>query len=317
MPAIGAYAPGKCILLGEHSVVYHRPAIAIPVTQVHAHAVVNARPTAKPGEITIEAPDIDLQADMDDLPQGHPLVHAVKVVLQELTPIQVPAFLLRITSTIPIASGLGSSAAVSVAIIRAVSTFFGRPLPDSMVSELAFQVEKIQHGNPSGVDNAVIAFSRPIYYIRNQPLEHLKVAEPLSLVIANTGITTPTASVVSDVRSQWQKNLSHSEAIFDAIENLVNKARLLIENGPIDNLGSLMDANHEYLRDLNVSCPELDHLIASARSAGALGAKLSGGGRGGNMIALVKPDNAEYVSQSLIAHGAKSIIINTLEPTGK
>lgn len=316
MPAIGAYAPGKCILLGEHSVVYHRPAIAIPVTQVHAHAVVTARPTAKPGEILIQAPDIDLQADMDDLPQDHPLVHAVQVVLKELAPIQIPAFLLRITSTIPIASGLGSSAAVSVAIIRAVSTFFGRPLTDPIVSELAFQVEKIQHGDPSGVDNAVIAFSRPIYYVRNLPLEHLEVAIPLTLVIANTGISAPTASVVSDVRNQWQKNPSHSEAIFDAIKNLVNKARLLIENGPIDDLGSLMDANHEYLRGLNVSCPELDHLVASARSAGALGAKLSGSGRGGNMIALVKPAIAEQVSQSLIENGAKSIIITTLEQTG-
>ncbi len=314
MPAIGAYAPGKCILLGEHAVVYHRPAIAIPVQQVQAHAVVVARPTANPGDIRIEAPDIDLESDLDDLPRDHPITLAIHGAIRALGITVPPAFLLRVTSTIPLAAGLGSSAAVSVAMIRAVTTFLGNPLPPDHVSSLAYEVEKKQHGTPSGIDNTVIAFAKPIFFQRDQPFQILKVAEPLTLIIADSGYQSSTAEVVADVRQNWQKNPAHYEAIFDAIAALVNQARFVLENGPVAALGNLMNVNHEYLREIKVSNPELDHLVQTALNNGALGAKLSGGGRGGNIIALGTPDTAQTISQALLDAGAVRTIITTLEP---
>lgn len=312
MPAISSSAPGKCILLGEHSVVYHRPAIAIPVTQVRAHTVITPRPTAAPGEIRIQAPDIDMEADLDDLPSDHPLLRAVQVVLNELHPVQVPAFLLRITSTIPVAAGLGSSAAVSVSIIRAVSTFLGQPLPDEKVSDLAYQVEKLQHGNPSGVDNTVVSYAQPVVFQRGMPFEHLIIAQPFTLVIADSGKSSPTAQVVEDVRRQWEKSPSQYERIYDEIAALVNRAKTVLVRGPLLELGGLLSRNHEWLQQIKVSCPELDQLVSTALASGALGAKLSGGGRGGNVIALVIPQNAEDIAEALRSAGAVRTIITTV-----
>lgn len=314
MPAIGSYAPGKCILLGEHSVVYNRPAIAFPVTQLQAHAVVMPRPMIQSGEILVQAPDISLEADLDDLPSNHPLARAIHLTLAELQLIQIPAFLLRVTSTIPLAAGLGSSAAVSVAVIRAVSEFLGVRLSDEKVSHIAYKVEELHHGTPSGVDNAVIAYAQPVFYVRGHPIQYINISDPFTLIIANTGISSLTADAVADVRKLWQKNPAHTEKIFDSIASLVNLARHALEQGPASSLGPLLTQNHEYLREIKVSCPELDHLVKTALQAGALGAKLSGGGRGGNMIAIVEPQSADDVAQALRHAGATSTIITRVEP---
>ena len=172
MPAISSSAPGKIILLGEHAVVYGRPAIAIPVTQVKARAVVLARPAAARGEIIIHAPDIGLRSAMKDLPENDPLAAAVRVTQETLALSYLPAFELTITSTIPIAAGLGSGAAISVAIIRAVAEFLGRPLTEEQLSNAAYQIEKIHHGAPSGIDNTVIAYQKPIYFIKGPTLRN-------------------------------------------------------------------------------------------------------------------------------------------------
>ncbi|MBN1148999.1 MAG: hypothetical protein JXA78_17205, partial [Anaerolineales bacterium] len=142
MPAIYATAPGKVILFGEHAVVYGRPAIAAPLNQLKARAAVSADPRAAPGTLRIQAPDVNLDALLDELPADHPLARAVSCVLAELGIQRPPACKLRITSSIPLAAGLGSGAAVSVAIIRALSAFLGRPLPAERVSALAYEVEK-------------------------------------------------------------------------------------------------------------------------------------------------------------------------------
>jgi mevalonate kinase len=306
MTAISASAPGKVILFGEHAVVYGRAAVAVPVNQVQAKAVVSASP-GKPSRI--EAPGIGLESEVDALPAEHPLALAVRGVQEKLNLDHLPAFRLKITSTIPIASGLGSGAAVSVAIARAVSAFVGHPLSDSQVSALAFTVDQTYHGTPSGIDNTVITYDSPVMYVRGQPFERLRVAEPFTLVIGDTGVSVPTSGVVSDLRRRWVETPNRYEPLFNRIGAIAREARRLIEVGRPEEMGPLMNSNHSLLCEIDVSSPELDRLVDVAQKAGALGAKMSGGGRGGNMIALVRADKAQSVAEALCEAGAAHTII--------
>lgn len=313
MPAYTATAPGKIILFGEHAVVFGRPAIAIPVFQVRARAVVTANPRGRHGHVMIEAPDIQLESALDDLPDQHPLAMAIRKTISALGVEGLPACTVRVTSTIPLAAGLGSGAAVSVALIRALGAFLGHPLDDEQVSTLAFEVEKLYHGTPSGIDNSVITYAKPVFFIRGQTLETLQVARPFTVVIGDTGIASPTAVAVGDVRQAWKANPALYEALFDAAGEIARQARRLIETGDPQALGPLMDRNHAVLQEMGVSSPELDRLVAAARQAGAWGAKLSGAGRGGNMIALSDAEAAPSVAAALEALGAARTIITTIQ----
>jgi mevalonate kinase len=166
MPSFTAAAPGKIILFGEHAVVYGEPAIAVPLTSVQAKAIVSAQVKGRSGEIWIEAPDISLSAPIGHLAAEHPLRTAIQVVIGDKKIEDIPACRIQITSNMPPSSGLGSSAAISAATIRAFSAFLGERLSDKQVSDLVFEVEKIHHGTPSGIDNSVISFQRPIYFQR-------------------------------------------------------------------------------------------------------------------------------------------------------
>jgi mevalonate kinase len=292
-----ASAPGKIILFGEHAVVYGRPALAVPVTQVHADVEVLDLPERG---IWIESPDIDLHAELNSLPSNHPLAAVIQKFLPTLEPAQrSKGIKIRISSSIPVASGLGSGAAVSVALIRALSSFVSHPLSDKQINEMAYEIEKIHHGTPSGIDNTVITYAKPVFFIKGQPMETFKVGQPFTIVIGDTGIAAPTKEAVGDVRKLWEADKERWEKVFDQIGKIVQKARHRIENGEWEALGELMNRNHEYLQELSVSSPELDRMVDAARKAGALGAKLSGSGRGGNMIALVKPERAELVAKAL------------------
>ncbi|MEJ5203105.1 MAG: mevalonate kinase [Anaerolineales bacterium] len=314
MPAVSARAPGKTILCGEHAVVYGQPAIAIPVTQVQAHAVVVANPRGSANQIRITAPDIHLDDFLENLPESHPIRQLLTNLQNSLQLPHFPAFDLRVTSTIPIAGGMGSGAAVSVAIVRAVSTFLGRPMTNEQVSSLAFEVEKSYHGTPSGIDNTVITYAHPIFFIRGQPFESLHVCQPLTFLIANSGIKSETAAVVSDVRQAWQNDPHRYEALFHAIGTLTVQVRRRLERGPTEEIGGFLTANHQLLQELGVSCTELDKLVDAALSAGAQGAKLTGAGRGGNILALVNEENIAAVSTALRNAGATNLYLTNLMP---
>ncbi len=325
-----ASAPGKIILFGEHAVVYGRPALAVPVLQIHANARATlqtenqAQTIAGPSlagknwadAVLIAAPDIGLSTTLSHLlaaPTPHPLAAVISSVFQVLGIAHPPALQLTITSTIPVASGLGSGAAVSVAVIRALSSAVQCPLSDEQVNQLAYEVEKLHHGTPSGIDNTVITYARPVYFVRGQPIQTFRVERPFSLVIADTGITAPTREAVGAVRKLWEADKGHWEAVFDQVGTIVTAAKKAIETGEIASLGPLMAANQTLLQAMTVSSPELDRLVWAAKAAGAEGAKLSGGGRGGNMIALVAPERAESVASALKAAGARNTIISQIE----
>ncbi len=302
-------APGKIILFGEHAVVYGRPALAVPVTQVRA--TVDVWPAEHRG-VWIDAPDIRLKAALREIPSDHALAEALRIFFSNLNIDPYPNVNIRISSTIPVASGLGSGAAVSVALIRALSEYVGKTLSNADVNKLAYEMEKIYHGTPSGIDNTVITYARPVYFVRGRPIETFKPRKPFMVVIGDTGVVAPTKQSVADLHRLWEENPRLWEAVFSQVEQVVKKARNAIEYGKIRELGRLMDWNHELLKQMTVSSPELEALIEAARDAGALGAKLSGGGRGGNMIALADPSRgpagAEALKQCLLRAGAKRAI---------
>ena len=312
-------APGKIILFGEHAVVYGRPALAVPVTQVHAD--VEIRASERPG-IWIDAPDVDLSADLNTLPSDHPLASVIHNFLFLSRPSpdpsghplpkgegKFPDLYIKISSTIPVASGLGSGAAVTVALARALSSFLFHPMSDEDVNAFAYEIEKLHHGTPSGIDNTVITYAKPVYFVKGQPIETFQVGQPFTIVIGDTGISAPTKESVGDVRRLWQADQTKWEKVFDEVGEIAKEARTVIERGKTKELGELMSRNHALLQSMTISSPELDSLVTAARRAGALGAKMSGGGRGGNMIALVAPDLAETVAGSLKEAGARNTVV--------
>lgn len=303
---VNASAPGKIILFGEHAVVYGYPALAVPVTQVHVDADVSD--SAHPG-IWIHAPEVNLHAELNTLPSDHPIASVIHnfLFLWRVSPF--PNLEIHISSTIPVASGLGSGAAVTIALTRALSSYFHSPMRDEEINVFAYEIEKLHHGTPSGIDNTVITYAKPVYFVKGQPIETFRVGEPFTIVIGVTGISAPTKESVSDVRKLWEADPPRWENVFDEVGRIAKEARELIEKGKSKELGELMNQNHALLKKMTVSSLELDRLVLVACEAGALGAKLSGGGRGGNMIALVTPDLAETVSQSLMEAGAKRTII--------
>lgn len=310
-------ACAKVILCGEHAVVYGRPAIALPLSHLRARA--RLEPSDQPFRII--AADLNRAYTAAD-DADYSLMRLAAAALNfaraasglSLSDVRAQ---LTLTSDIPAAAHLGSSAAVSVAVARAVAAWAGRELTPAEASALAFEAEKMHHGTPSGIDNTVVAWEQPVWFVRasGEPASGAAQIEPIAipalphLVIADTGLSTPTRIPVGDVRRGWESNPAVYEQLFDRIAGVVSASRQALVAGDWERLGRLMDDNHALLCDLGVSCAELDALCEAARKAGALGAKLSGGGRGGNMIALARDaQHAALLREQLLAAGAKRVM---------
>jgi mevalonate kinase len=307
-----ATAPGKIILIGEHAVVYGRPAIAAPVWEVTATATISDRATGS--GCLLSAPDIGLCSPLAALGDEQPLALITGLALAQLKVPHEPDWAIEVRSTIPIASGLGSGAALSTALVRAIYTHAGQPITPPAVSALVFESERLYHGTPSGIDNTVIAHGQPIWFVKGEPPVAFAPNQPLTLTIADSGIRAPTKETVGDVRRGWQTNQAQYEHWFDAIAAIAHAARQAIEVGDVRRLGHLFDENQSLLEAIGVSSPPLEALITAAKTAGALGAKLSGGGRGGNVIALVEATTAEAVRAALLTAGANRVIVTRIEP---
>jgi mevalonate kinase len=303
-------ASAKVILVGEHAVVYGQPAIAVPVSDLRVHASVRANDPVGQGLRFIS---VDTQKVFTpDTVSDNALAVTARLVLQALNA-PPPDVLITIRSDIPVASGLGSGAAVSTAIARALFAVLNRSLENEALNTIVFETEKIHHGTPSGIDNAVVVYEQPVYFVPGQPIVRLTIGRPMSVLIANTGLRASTRVAVSDVRELYNSSPRLIQPIIEAIGVLVKDARQAIEIGDIPLLGNLMERNHTLLQQLTVSCPELDELVLAAMSAGALGAKLSGSGRGGNMIALVRPETTSLVEGALLEAGAVSVFATTVQ----
>ncbi|MCS7071950.1 MAG: mevalonate kinase [Anaerolinea sp.] len=312
-----ASAPAKVILLGEHAVVYGQPAIAMPISSLRAAAKVTLE-AREDGVLRIFSGEANIP--ITDTPTINAVENALAIAARlaaEKLGVALSGAVITIHSDIPVASGLGSGAAVTTAIIRAVAEATGKVLSDEETNALVYEVERIFHGTPSGIDNTVIVYERPIYFVRAQPFEPIRPHQPLHILIGDTGVRASTKHAVGDVRRLLETQPERFQPVIAAIGDLVRQARDCIEHGPIEQLGRLMVRNHDLLQMLTVSSPKLDRLVHAALNAGALGAKLSGGGRGGNMIALVTPSTRSAVETCLRRSGAVAVYYTVLNPSAE
>jgi mevalonate kinase len=248
-----------------------------------------------------------------DLEADHPIRKAIDVTLSHLGFKQSLPVTIQINSNIPISGGLGSGAAVSVSLIRGLSAFLGKELSKQEVSELAFEVEKIHHHTPSGIDNTVVAYEQPVLFHHGEPIQTFQPGGIFTYLIASTGVRTSTGEVVSGVRSRRDESPEKYDRIFDQIDHLVLQAYKGLLAGDVETCGKWMTENHHLLREIGVSSPLLDKLVDALLRAGALGAKLSGAGIGGNVIALIPPEQAEATAAAVKDAGAVETILTRLE----
>jgi len=268
-----AYA--KTILFGEHAVVYGEPGIAIPIKSMHTDI-----------ELT-DSKNIEYETNWE-------LDSSSKKKLEELFSfLGINDKSIKIKSNIPISSGLGSSASLSVSLIRKVHPLWTK----DRVNELAYKCEEIFHGTPSGIDNSVITYEKPVYY-ENGIIEIIQV-KPFKILLIDSGVRSSTKDVVLQVRKSYESNVEKYQKILSQIGYISKKAREELSYGNIKMIGFLMIRNHELLRELGVSCDELDDIVKLSLEAGAYGAKMVGGGKGGYAIALVDETNHKKVEDKL------------------
>ena len=186
------------------------------------------------------------------------------------------------------ASGIGASAASCVAIVRALSDHFSLNLSDDEINGVAYEGEKGYHGNPSGVDNTASTYGGLIWFQKedSNAIDRIAIPSPIEIVIGNTGKVANTAAAVAGVKERKEKNAEKYKEIFDRAENIAYLAKDALQDEDHKEVGKLMNENHKLLQQIEVSSRELDFLVNVAREHGALGSKLTGGGLGGNIIAL-------------------------------
>jgi mevalonate kinase len=314
--SVEATAPGKMILFGEHSVVYRGPAIVLAIDR-RARVVASKRDDKK---VYIDAEDLGFSGYFEDNEyyalsgkawRGRNLSALNVASKKVMEHIGVEGGVnLVVRSMIPIAVGLGSSAAVCVATTAAVGELYNGNLTKKEIAELSFEGEKIIHGTPSGVDNNVSTFGGIMKYEKGQPFESFKLEQQLPFVIGNTRKKRSTKNLVDEVRLLREKNPEIIDNIIDSIGKISKQGLNALFNRDLEKIGDLMNINHGLLSALGVSTPELDDLVYAARREGALGAKLTGAGGGGCMIALAMEDSLSRIEKGIMRSRGQSIRVN-------
>lgn len=275
-----ARAFGKVILLGEHAVVYGVPALALGLDR-------GARAEAAPSERA----RIDIGEHGAEVGDGTELGRALGALLEALG---APPHAVRVELELPPGSGLGASAALAVVTARAVldqlDTARDPRERAALVSRAADAWERVYHGNPSGIDTAAASEPGCLLYTRGEGVERVRVGRALPLVIALAGPPASTRSMVESVARLRDRRPEIVNKAFEGIRALVTNARLCIEAGDLPGLGKLMDLNQMLLSGLMVSTEGIENACEIARGAGALGAKLTGAGGGGAVVALADLD---------------------------
>jgi len=274
---------GKAIVFNEHFVVYGVPAI---VSAIGKYTVAKVEPSSKSGWSISDNRKATPNYKEDKIDQQK---KSIDLMLNKLNlDLSKKGLEITLEGNLYCASGIGASAASCVAIARALSQHYELGLSNDEINDAAYEGEKGYHGTPSGIDNTASTFGGLIWFEKgdNNVMDKLEIQNPVEIVIGNTGKVANTTAAVAGVRERKEQNSQKYAEIFDRAENIAYLAKDAFQDEDYKELGKLMNENHKLLQQIEVSSRELDFLVKLANSQGAYGAKLTGGGLGGNMIAL-------------------------------
>jgi len=310
-----ASAPAKIILLGEHFVVYGEPAIVLAIDK-RAYAKAEIRSDKK---LHVRSLNLNLEgyfenksfkAEQGDPKEAKSKFEPIRLVAEKVLEKQGENIGLdiEINSTVPVAAGLGSSAAVAAAVTAAVGALLNLEMSREDVFRITYEAEKIVHGTPSGIDPAISTFGGALLFQMDTGFKPLDVVMDIPLVIGNTGIERSTRFQVEKVRNLKEKYTQIMDHMLWAAREIVLRAVTALKENDLGSLGELMNINHALLYGVGVSDESLEWLINAARKAGALGAKLTGGGGGGCMIALSTNTKLQQVLEAIQRAGGVPFI---------
>lgn len=300
----------KLILAGEHAVVYGRRALGLALPRALRAEVFSGREL-----LTIGIDDWQLEYDAgDDADHRSPLGMLVDTILS-LAEIEMPHGHIEVSCQIPFAAGLGGSAALAVVLIRAIAMLTEQRFDEAAINEMAFACEKLAHGTPSGVDNTLSTYARPMLYTPGSDtrFSDVRIGGPLQLVVGFSGLKGVTSELVAGVRDRRARQPEVFDAMFNQIDSVVEGCLQALADGDTQRLGDSMNVCQGLLNGIGVSHPVLEQMLAIARGAGAIGAKLTGAGGGGSIIALCDGD-AEAVAAALRQASFEARVI-PIEPT--
>jgi len=296
---------GKAIVFNEHFVVYKIPAI---VSAIGKYTLAKVEPISSSGwKINDNRKSTPKYKEDKTDQQKDSINRIIKKMDIDLTKNGVE---ITLDGNLYCASGIGASAASCVAIARALSQHFEMNLSDEEINDVAYEGEKGYHGTPSGIDNTASTFGGLIWFEKNENniMDKIELQNPIEIVIGNTGKVADTTKAVAGVRERKERNPEKYKPIFDRAENVAYLAKDAFQDEDYYELGKLMNENHKLLQQIEVSSRELDFMVKLARDHGALGAKLTGGGLGGNMIALTPGrDLQEDVATAIEKEGFQTL----------
>ena len=298
---------GKIILFGEHAAVYGSHVIAAPIADA-----IQAKVEDEEEGIHLIIPRWGVEEHLfKNRKHKLSIYKSLNLILAELG-LRDKGMRIEIYPRIPRAMGLGGSAALAVAVIHALSRHYTINLNDNEVNKLAYQSEQIIHGTPSGIDNTMATYGKFILYKKGEPplMKPIEPSKPIPVVIGITGVESLTAKMVAKVRRGREKNRVTYDRLFSEIDALTLQAHESIKTHDLERLGDLMNICHGLLNALQVSSWALEELVEIARKSGALGAKLTGSGGGGSMIALCKDTDAtKRVAQAMSEAGYRAMSV--------
>lgn len=299
--AVGT-AHSKLILVGEHAVVHGQPAIAIPFPLVGVESVIEHVPGAVKLDSTF------YHGPIDSAPESlSGIVQCIKATLETLD-IPDRDLLIRINSSIPPGKGLGSSASVAIAVIKSLFMYAEVPYTEEQLLELANVAETHAHGSPSGIDPLTITSECPVWFEKEKPFDFIKPKEDFYFIVADTGRMADTRSAIESVTDMLKSAPKKIQANLDRLGEITHQARYAIEKASKHLLGQLLNEAQKELESLGVSDAGLNRLIYFALQEGALGAKLTGGGNGGCIVALARNEvHSHQLTEKLKRFGAQAV----------
>ena len=305
------HSHAKIILMGEHSVVYGEPAIALPLPDVTLTAIIKL--TNKGGH---QIKSRYFEGPLNQIPEKMAGVQRLISSLMRRFNGESDQWIMTIKSQLPAERGMGSSAATAVAIVRAFFDLYEERLERKQLLQLADIEEEVTHRSPSGLDAATGSSTSPLYFVKGQAGVPLKMNLQATMVIADTGIKGATKEAIIAVKHELDTNHSTALSHINHLGKLVNLAKDYLSNNEAMSLGIALNSAQNDLAALNVSDEHLDRLIAAANHNGALGAKLTGGGRGGCKFAITRTAlGARKLAGILKDNGAKQVWLQPLGDT--